>query len=192
MGDQVDGKVERGNAGGVRAEREAADDAPASRGKFLPVERKIFAVNARTLFSGDIEGEEMARSTSIRAPPLIGLPASWARVRENSSLRSAMAAEMRRRTRWRSEGGKAARGAKGLDRRGDGGFGVFAASLHDSGDQGAVIGGANLDDVAVFPPLAVYEETVGRNRRDRHLCHDFFWPPIKTTSMIIGLFDRDH
>ena len=38
----------------------ASNDAPASGGKFLPVERQIFAVDARALFGGNLESEDGA------------------------------------------------------------------------------------------------------------------------------------
>jgi hypothetical protein len=36
-------------------------------------------------------------------------------------------------------------------------------------------------------PSSVHEETVSRNRRDRHLCH-FCLAPRETTPAIIGCF----
>jgi hypothetical protein len=42
------------------------------------------------------------------------------------------------------------------------------AALHDAGDYGAVVGGVNLDDVAVVLPPAIHKETVRRSGRDRH------------------------
>ena len=107
----------------------------------------------------------------------MGFPASWARVRANSSLRSRHEGRNLAQDALAFEGGQAARGAEGFDGGGDGGFGVLAAALHDAGDQAAVIGGVDLDEVAVFPPAAIHKETVRRNGRDRHLCHDFLWPP---------------
>ena len=86
------------------------------------------------------------------------------------------------------KGGQAARGAESFDGGGDGGFGVLAASLHDAGDQAAVVGGADLDDVAIFLPPAIHKKTVRRNRRDRHLCHGFR-PPSPRLASIIGLLD---
>ena len=85
-----------------------------------------------------------------------------------------------RRTRWRSKAGQAAGGAESLDGGGNGGLGVFAAALHHAGDQVVVVGGVDLDDVAIFPPPAVHKETVRRNGRDRHLWHDFSLAPSKT------------
>jgi hypothetical protein len=66
---------------------------------------------------------------------------------------------------------EAERGAESFDGGGDGGIGVLAASLDDAGDEGTVIGGADVDRVAVFAPLAVQEKTVSCDRRDRHLGH---------------------
>ncbi len=64
------------------------------------------------------------------------------------------------------EGGQTAGGAEGFDGGGDGGFGVSAAALGDAGDQAAVVGGADFDEVAVFAPAAVEEESVGGYGRD--------------------------
>ena len=58
----------------------------------------------RVLSSAATVKVKMARSTSVRAA-LIGLPASCASVRENSSLRSVMVCATRRSTRCRSNAG---------------------------------------------------------------------------------------
>ena len=56
MRDQVQRKIKRRNPRNG-AEWKALHDAPASRGKLLPVEGKILAVNARGLFRGNVEGK---------------------------------------------------------------------------------------------------------------------------------------
>jgi hypothetical protein len=76
------------------------------------------------------------------------------------------------------EGRETAGGAEGFDSSGDSGPGVLFATLRDAGDEAAIIRGAYFDDVAVLLPTSVHEETVSRNRCDRHLCH-FVLPPVK-------------
>ena len=44
----------------------AAHDAPAAGGGFLPVERKIFAVDASAFFGGDVEGKDGALDFDAR------------------------------------------------------------------------------------------------------------------------------
>ena len=61
------------------------------------------------------------------------------------------------------------------------------AALHDAGYEGAIVGGVDLDDVAIVPPPAIDKETVRRNGRNRHLGHDFSLAPSTTAWMIIGL-----
>ncbi len=184
VGHEVDGEIERRDAGDG-AERETAHDAPASGGGFLPVEREIFTVDAGALFGGDVEGEDGALDLGTG-----GLDGLARFLREGAgefflALRhegcdlaeDALALER----------GQAAGGAESLDGGGNGGLGMLAAALHDTGDQAAIIGGVDLDDIAVLPPLAIHKETVRRNGRDRHFGHDFLWPPVKPAEMIIGL-----
>ena len=124
----------------------------------------------RVLSSAATLKVKMARSTSMRAA-LMGLPASCASVRANSSLRSTMNAGDLAEDALAFEGRKAASGAERFDCGGNGGFGVLFAALRDSGDDAAVVGSADFDEIAVLLPAAIDEETVRRNRRDRHLCH---------------------
>jgi hypothetical protein len=53
---------------------------------------------------------------------------------------------------------------------------MFMTAPHDAGNDAAIVGGANFYDVPVFVPAAIYEKTVRRNGRDRHLCHDYSAP----------------
>ena len=110
----------------------------------------------------------MARSTSMRAA-LMGLPASWARVRANSSLRSVHGGGNPAENALALEGGQAARGAKSFDGGGDGGFRVLPAALHNAGNEAAVVRRANLDDIAVVLPPSIHKKAMRRNGRDRHL-----------------------
>ena len=65
VSDEVDGKIKRRDSGD-RAERETAHDAPAAGGGFLPVERKVFAVDASALFRGNVESEDGALDLGAR------------------------------------------------------------------------------------------------------------------------------
>ena len=77
------------------------------------------------------------------------------------------------------EGGQAARRTKGFYGGSNGSFGVLFAALGDSGDQVAVVGRADLDDIALLLPTAIHKKAMRRNRRDRHFCHDLSEPPGK-------------
>ena len=59
MRDEVQWKIKRSDARD-RAERIAPHDAPASGGKLLPIEGKIFAVDTRSLFGGNVEDKDGA------------------------------------------------------------------------------------------------------------------------------------
>ena len=166
VGDEVDGEI-KGRDAGDGAEGKAAHDAPASGGEFLPVERKKFAVDASALFGGHVEGKDGA--LDFRARGLDGLAGFLRESAGEFFFALGDGGGNAAKNALALEGGQAARGAESLDGGGNGGFGVLAASLHDAGDQAAVVGGVDLDDVAVFPPPAIYEETVSRNGRDRHL-----------------------
>ena len=165
MGDEVDGEIERRDSGDG-AEREPAHDAPAASGEFLPVEGKDFAVDARAFLGGDVEGEDGALDLDARAfDGLAGFLREGAgkfilalRHGGGDSAENALTLEC----------GEAAGGAESLDGGGDGGLRVFAAALHDAGDEGAIVGGVDVDDIAVLPPPAIHKETVCRNGRDRH------------------------
>jgi hypothetical protein len=186
VGHEIDGEIKRRDAGDG-AERETADDAPAAGGEFLPVEREIFAVDASGFFGRHVESEDGA--LDFGAGGFDGLAGLLRESAGKFFLALGHGGGNAAEDALALEGGQAARGAEGLDGGGDGGFGMFAAALHYAGDQAAVVGSANLDDIAVFPPPAVYEETVRRNGRDRHFCHDFSWPPVMPTGTIIGLLD---
>src|SRR5581483_12490900 len=54
VGDQIEGKIKRCNAGD-RAERKAAHDAPAAGGELLPIERQELAVNSGALLGCHVE-----------------------------------------------------------------------------------------------------------------------------------------
>lgn len=65
---------------------------------------------------------------------------------------------------------------------------MLTPALHDAANHAAIVGRANLHDVAVISPPAIYEKPVGCNGRDRHLWHDFLGPQ-EPTGTIIGLLD---
>ena len=59
MRDQVQGEIEGLNANG--AKRKTFDDAPASGGRLLPIQRQIFAIAANGFFfGGDVERKHCA------------------------------------------------------------------------------------------------------------------------------------
>ena len=137
VGDQIDRKIERRDAGD-RAERETAHDAPAPGGELLPVEREIFAGDARAFLSGDVEGEDSALHFGARAfEGLAGFLCDGAgefflALCDVGGDSTQYTLTLKRR--------QAARGAESLDRGGDGGLGVLLAPLNDAGDEAAVVG----------------------------------------------------
>ncbi len=170
---KIDGKIKRRDAGDG-AERKTAHDAPAAGSGFLPVEREIFAVDAGGFFSRHIESKDSA--LDFGAGGFDGLAGLLREGAGKFFLALGHGGGNPAKDALAFEGGQAAGGAESLDGGGDGGLGVLAAALHDAGDQASVIGSVDLDDIAVFPPPAIQKKTVGRNGRDRHLCHDFFGP----------------
>lgn len=66
MGDQIDGKIKWCDAGDG-SERKTADDAPASSGEFLPVEREDFAVDTGALLGGHVKSKDGAFDLNARA-----------------------------------------------------------------------------------------------------------------------------
>ncbi len=185
VGDEVDREIKRRDAGDG-AERKAAHDAPAAGGEFLPVERKKFAVDAGAFFGGNVESKDGALDFDTRG--FDGLPRLLGESSGKFFLALGYGSGNSTENALALEGGQAAGGAESLDGGGDGGLGVFVAALHDPGNQAAVVGGANFDDVAIFSPPAIHKETVRGNGRDRHLWHDFFCPR-KPARTIIGLLD---
>ena len=159
MHNQVQRKIERGDSGD-RAERKTLDDAPAPDGRLLPIKRQIFAVAADRFFGRDIESKHRAVHFHARAlNRLAGFECDgtgklfFAIVDPHRNLaQNALALE----------GRQAACGPKGLHRGGNGRFGVFAASLINVGNQGAVVRS---------PPLPIDKKTMGCNRSHRHLGH---------------------
>ena len=89
MGHEIDGEIERSNTG-HRAERKAANDAPASSGKFLPIQGKELAIDAGALLGGNVKSEDGTVDFDARSLDWFsGLLGEGAR---NSSLRSTMKA----------------------------------------------------------------------------------------------------
>ena len=105
----------------------------------------------------------------------MGLPASCARVRENSSRAFGNRLRHAAQHALALERGQAASGAESLHGGGDGGFGMLAPALDDPRNHAAIEGRANFDEVAVLHPPAVHKKTVGCDWGDRHLRH--VWPP---------------
>jgi hypothetical protein len=168
MHNQVQRKIERGDSGD-RAERKTLDDAPAPDGRLLPIKRQIFAVAADRFFGRDIESKHRAVHFHARAlNRLAGFECDgtgklfFAIVDPHRNLaQNALALE----------GRQAACGPKGLHRGGNGRFGVFAASLINVGNQGAVVRSPHLDQITFFQPLPIDKKTMGCNRSHRHLGH---------------------
>src|SRR5208282_3904545 len=168
--DQVQGKIEGRNPGD-RAQRKTFDDAPASGGRLLPIQRQIFAVAANRFFRGNVERKD--GTVNFHASALDGL-ARFQRNRGGKLFFAIVNADRDLAQHSLAlEGGQPPGGPESLDGSGDGGFRVFAASLVDVRDEGAVVGRAHVDDVTLFQPLPVQEKTVGRNRSHRHLGHAF-------------------
>ena len=135
----------------------------------LPIQRQIFAVTANRLFSGDVEGEDGA--VNFHASALDRL----ARFQRNRARKLFFAIVNANRNLAQNslafEGRQSASSSKSLDRGGNRGFRMFAASLVNMRDEGAVVRRAHIDNVTLFQPLPVQKKTVGRNWSHRHLGH---------------------
>jgi len=182
---QVDWKVERRDACD-RAKRETANDAPASGCVFLPIEGKVFAVDAGAFFGSDIEGKDgavdLAASRLDGLSGLLGERASKL-VFALDHVCGNLAKNALTFKRW-----KTTSGAECFHGGCDSSLGMSSISLSDTGDQAGIVRGADFDYVALLLPSTIHKETVRRNRRDRHLCHVVL-PPGETSFFIIGLLD---
>ena len=147
----------------------AFHDAPASGGELLPVERKVFAVDAGGLFGGDVENKNSA--VHFDARQLDGLARFLRQGAGEFFFAIVNAGRNLAQNSLPLEGGQAPGGSEGFDSGGNGGFGVFAASLRHSANYAAVVRRADFDNVAVFHPTAVDEETVGCDGSERQFRH---------------------
>jgi hypothetical protein len=168
VGDQVQGESE-GRDPGDGAERKTFDDAPTLGSRLLPIQRQILAVAANGFFGGDVECKYSA--VHFAASALDGL----ARFQRNRTGKFFFAFVNADRDLAQNslafEGGQAPGGSESLHGGGDRGFRVFAASLVDVREEGAVVRRANVDDVTLFQPFPVQKKTVGCNWNRRHLGH---------------------
>src|SRR5262249_49862382 len=134
VGNKVNREIEWSDAGD-RADGEASYDAPAPGGELLPVEGKIFAVDASAFLGGYVEGEDGAIDFDAR-----GLDGLAGLLRECAGKFFFAFGHERGDLTENSlsfEGGEAARCAEGFDSGGDGGVGVLFAPLRDAGDETA-------------------------------------------------------
>ena len=149
----------------------ATDDTPASGGIFLPVERKIFAVDASGFFGSDLEGEDGAVHFGARG--FDGLAGFLAESASEFLFALRHVSHDLTENALALEGGQAARGAEGADGSGDGGFSVLFSTLHYPSDKRTVIGRSDFDEVSVFVPAAIDKKSVGCYGRDGEFRHDF-------------------
>ncbi len=168
MRDQVQWEVE-GRDPGDGTDGEALHETPASGGKLLPVERKVFAVNASSFFSGDVEDKHSAIHFDARQ--LDGLAGFQRQSAGEFVAALGNGFGNAPQHALALEGGQTAGGAERFHSGGNGGFGVFAASLRHSANYAAVVRRADFDNVAVLHPPAVDEETVGCDRNERQFRH---------------------
>ena len=166
--------------------RKAANDAPASGSEFLPVQGKELAVDASAFFGGDLKGESGAFDFDARG--FDGLAGFLGEGAGKFLLALRHGGDDLAQNALALERGKSAGGAESFNGRGDGSLGVLFTALHDASDQAVVVGSSNLDEIAILVPTAIHKKAVRRNRRDRHLGHDFFEAPIDPTFGIIGLW----
>src|SRR5580693_5210663 len=144
-------------------------NAPASGSEFLPVEGKILAINTRGFFRRNVEDKNGAVDFDARQlDRLAGFLHDGA-----GEFVTALSNGFGNATQHALalKGGQAASGSEGLYGGGDGSFGMLAPRLDYSPHYAAIEGGADLDDVAIFHPAAVDEDTVGCDRGERHFRH---------------------
>src|SRR6266545_2583537 len=172
MGQQIQREIERGDARD-RTERKALHDTPAASGELLPVERQVFAIDARAFLRRDCKCEDGA--LDFRTRRLDGLTRFLAqRAREfffplrdpfGNPPQHPLPLERR----------QAPGSAECLYCSGDGSLRMLAPTLVYAPDDGAIVRGFHLHQVAFFDPSAVYQEAVSCDVCDRHLCHMFGW-----------------
>ena len=169
MRDQVQREIERRDARDG-AEWKSLHDTPASGRVLLPIEGKVLAINARGFFRRNVEDEYGAVHFSARQfDGLAGFLRQGA-----GKFFTALGHGLRHAPQHALalEGRQAAGGSKSLDGGGDRSRGMLAPGLDDSPNHAAIEGRADFDEIAVFHPSAVDEETVGcdwGNRQFRHL-----------------------
>src|SRR5580698_4415850 len=165
---QVQGKIKRSDAS-YWAKGETFDNAPASGGGLLPIQRQIFSVAANRLFGGNVESKNS--TVDFVASALDGL-ARFQRQRAGKFFSAIVnAGRNLAQNSLTLKGGQAAGSPKSLDGSGNGGFRMFTAPLMDVRYEGAIVRRAHVDDVALFQPLPVQKKTVGCNRSHRHFSH---------------------
>src|ERR1700674_3661580 len=168
VGDQVQREI-KGRDAGDGAEGKTFDDTPTPGSRLLPIQRQIFAVAANRLFGGDIENKDSAVNFGASALDWL---ACFQRNRAGKFFFAIVnAGRNLAQNSLAFEGGQSPRGSEGLDGGGNGGVCVFAASLIHVRDERAVVRRANIDDVPLFQPPPVQEETMGCNWNHRHLGH---------------------
>ncbi len=184
VGHQVQRKI-KGSDSGNRPQREAAHNAPAPGGKFLPVERQVFAVNPRALLGGDIEGEDGAFHLGARGLDRLARFLRHGAGKFLLALGDVLRHPPQHALAFKSR--QPAGGAESFYGGCDGGFGVFPPSLEDSGDHGAVKRSPYLDRVAFLNPLAIDKKSLRAHRSRGHLCHGVSLTSTGSGRVIIGL-----
>src|SRR4029077_8052491 len=136
------------------ADRKPPNHSPAARREFLPVERQHFAVDASALFSSYIEGEDRAIYLCARSlDGLAGLQAQSAR-----KLLFPFGDILRYLPQHPLpfEGRQTTRRTKSFYCRCNRRVGVFLPPLHYTGDDAAVVWGANFNQIALFDPSSIH------------------------------------
>src|SRR4029077_1853787 len=158
-----------------RPQRKALYDPPAPRSKLLPVEWQILTVDTGAFFGGNGKSEDGALDLGpCRLNRLSGFLAQSAR-KFFLALRDTFRHATQHALAFESR--QAARGAKRLDRRSDRRFRMLPSALVYASDDRAVVGRFHLDEVALFHPFSVHQETVGGDVCYGHLSHGFITPP---------------
>src|ERR1700722_12689563 len=166
---QLQGKIKWSDARDG-TERVTLYDAPASCGELLPIEREVFSINAGGLFGGDVEGKDGA--VDFDARQLDRLPGFL----DNGSGKFIAPLGNRRphpsQHTLALESRQTAGCAEGLNRSRDCGLSMFAPGLDHSPHYRAIEGRTDVNELAVFHPASINQETVGCGWRDckfRHL-----------------------
>ena len=189
MGDEIQRKIERSYPCDW-TKRVSTNDTPTSRCVFLPVEWQIFTVDAHTLLGRNRESKDSA--VDFRAGSLDRLTSF---LRERARKLFFAAGDALRNLAEHSLAFKrrqSARCAECLHRGCNRCLCVLSCALVDSADHGTIKRRLDLDDVALFDPSAIDEQTMGVAAIFGIFAATYYWFPKMFGRMMSESMGRIH